>query len=128
MPENEQEAKYFRQTRAALQPAYRETYNKYILTVARGRSEAQAFVQLSASEQKALSEGQEDAGGYLVPPDVQAEVLARLPQTSVMRRYATVQTTSRDTLRYPRVAPASATAGGMASGGASIFSSGFVGA
>jgi HK97 family phage major capsid protein len=121
------EAAYIRKTRAAMQPAYRETYNKYVLTAAKGRSESMAFAQLSPSEQKALSEGQDDAGGYLVPPDVQAELLARLPQTSVMRRYARIQNTSRDTLRYPRVAPAAATAGGLASGGASIFSSGFVG-
>jgi HK97 family phage major capsid protein len=127
LPENEQEASYFRKTRAALQPAYRDTYNKYILTAAKGRSESMAFAQLTPAEQKALSEGQDDAGGYLVPPDVQAELLVRLPQFSVIRRYARIQSTSRDTLRYPRVAPAAATEGGLASGGASIFSSGFVG-
>lgn len=127
LPEKEEEAAYVRQTRTALQPAYRTVYDKYILAVAKGRSESMAFAQLAPSEQKALSEGQDDAGGYLVPPDIQAELLARLPQTSVIRRYATVQTTSRDTLRYPRVQPASATAGGLSSGGGSIFSSGFVG-
>jgi len=123
----ESEADYFRMTRAAIQPAYRDIFSKYALAVARGRSEAMAFAQLSANEQKALSEGQDDVGGYLVPPDVQAEVLARIGQRAVIRRYATVQTTSRDTLRYPRVNAAAATEGGLASGGASVFSSGFVG-
>lgn len=127
LPEEPQEAAYARQTRATLQPAYRDVFNKYLQKSIKSRSEAMAFTMLTGSEQKALSEGQDDAGGYLVPPDVQAEVLVRLAQFSVMRRHARIQTTSRDTLRYPRVAPAAATAGGLASGGASVFSSGFVG-
>ena len=49
------------------------------------------------------------------------------PRSSVMRRLARVQTTSRDVLVWPTVQAASSTAGGVASGGASIFSSGFVG-
>lgn len=125
--DNEDEAAYFRKMRAVTQPGYRPVYSKYMRLTAKLQSEHGAKIALSPSEQKALSEGQDDAGGYLVPPDVQAEMLVRLPQFSVIRKYARVQNTSRDTLRYPRVNPAAATAGGLASGGASIFSSGFVG-
>jgi HK97 family phage major capsid protein len=86
-----------------------------------------AFSQLSAAEQKALSEGSDTAGGFLVPPDTQAEMLVRLAQMSVMRRLARTVTTSRDKVVFPRVQAASATAGGVSAGGGSIFSSGFVG-
>jgi HK97 family phage major capsid protein len=78
-----------------------------------------AYNMLSDIEQKALSEGTDTAGGFLVPPDVQAEILVRLPQSSVMRRLGRVVTTSRDKLTWPRV-QAKATDG-------SIYSSGFVG-
>jgi len=120
-------AAYFKSTRAAFRPEYRAAYSKLLRLSVKTRTESMAFSMLSGVEQKALSEGLDTAGGFLVPPDVQAEVLVRVAQMAVMRKYATVQTTSRDILQWPAVAPASSTTGGVAAGGASIFSSAFVG-
>lgn len=117
-------ASYFKQARSIMQPEYRAAYLKYIGMSSRVEN---AMAQLSPAEQKALSEGTDSAGGYLVPPDIQAEMLVRLPQRSVFERLARVVNTSRDKVVYPRVVSASATASGVASGGGSIFSSGFIG-
>lgn len=112
-------ARYFKSMRATFQPLYRSAYTKWLRNATRYRSEAMAFQSLSADEQKALSEGTDTAGGFLVPPDVQAEILVRLPQSSVMSRLGRSVTTSRDKLVWPRV-QAKTTDG-------SIYSSGFVG-
>lgn len=117
--DDEPTAKYFRQTRAIIQPDYRAAYVKWLRHG--GRSDGLAFSQLSGQEQNALSEGSAADGGFLVPPDVQAEILARLPQTSVMRRLARVVPTSRDRIQFPALAPHATAAS------ASIYSSGFVG-
>lgn len=114
-------AEFFKTTRAAFQPEYRKAFNAWLQYLASsGGSESMAYTKLSGSEQKALSEGTDSAGGFLVPPDVQAELLVRKAQKAVVRRSgARVQATSRDTLRYPMV-QANTTSG-------SIYSSGFVG-
>jgi HK97 family phage major capsid protein len=128
IPDDPASAEFYRKTRAAMSPEYRVAYAKwYQEYVKSGHSEAMAYNRLSPSEQKALSEGTDTAGGFTVPPDVQGELLARTAQQAVMRRLARVQTTNRDILRWPMLSAASATAGGLASGGGSIFSSGFVG-
>lgn len=75
--------------------------------------------RLTPAEQNALSEGTESQGGVLVPPDVQAEILARTAQLSVMRRLGRIVTTTRDQVKFPAVSPHS-TSG-------SLYSSGFVG-
>lgn len=110
-------AAYFKQTRAIIQPEYRDAWIKWFRT--KGVSDSMAFAMLSTAEQKALSEGTDGAGGFVVPPDVQAEILVRLPQMSVMRRLARTVQTSRDELKWPAV-KANASSG-------SIYSSGFVG-
>lgn len=119
MPQDEDGREFYRSTRAIFQPEYRAAFIKFMRTAIKYRSESMAFGQLSSQEQKALSEGTDAAGGFLVPPDTQAELLARLAQTSVMRRLARIVTTSRDSIVFPAVAPHS-TSG-------SIYSSGFVG-
>jgi HK97 family phage major capsid protein len=121
-------AAYFKQTRAAMQPEYKAAYAKHLLSSVRLGDSVMAFTQLEPLEQKALSEGQDTAGGFLVPPDYQAEILVRLGAYAVVRKAgATVQPTSRDTLRYPMVQAAAATEGGLSAGGDSIFAGGFVG-
>jgi HK97 family phage major capsid protein len=127
LPERDADArKFWTATRAAMRPEYRKAYEHLIRMTGRVPN-GLALSMLPADEQKALSEGLDASGGFLVPPDLQAEVLARTAQMSVMRRLARVQTTSRDVLVWPTVQAAAATAGGLASGGGSIFSSGFVG-
>lgn len=114
-------AAYYKQTRAIFQPIYRDAYHKYVTNSVKYRSESMAFNMLTGAEQKALSEGTDTSGGFIVPPDVQAEMLVRLPQMAIMRQYCRVQPTNRDTLRWPAVAPnANASI-------SSIVSSGFVG-
>jgi HK97 family phage major capsid protein len=119
---------FIRLTRRAFQPDYRKAYEKFFRLCGKMHDVSMAWTRLDASEQKALSEGTDTAGGFLVPPDIQAELLARKAVMAGMRRAgARVQPTSRDILKYPMVQAASATTGGVASGGGSIFSSGFVG-
>jgi len=112
--QGEDEERYFNQVRAGLQPEYKEVFNKWFATAIGTKNEAMAFTLLEPSGQKALSEGIDQSGGYLVPPDMQAEVLARLPMNAVMRGMAMVRQTSRDVLRFPRIQPAPGTASGMA--------------
>jgi HK97 family phage major capsid protein len=120
-------ADFYTKTRASFRPEYRTAYQRYLLMSVKTRSEAMAFNMLSPSEQKALTEGLDTAGGFTVPPDTMAELLVRLAGASVMRRLARIQTTNRDILQWPMVTAAAATAGGLASGGGSVFSSAFVG-
>jgi len=118
---NEDARSYYSKTRAIVQPDYRTAYVEFLRNLGRARSEATAIQMLPSHLSKALSEGSDPAGGYLVPPDMQAEVLARLGQMAVMRRLARVVSTSRDRVVFPRVLPhASASLD-------SIYSSGFVG-
>ncbi len=119
---------YIRITRRAMQPDYRKAYERYLRMCGQYHDATMAYTRLSGDEQKALTEGTDTAGGFLVPPDIQAELLVRKAQMAGVRRAgARVQATSRDLLKYPMVQAASATTGGLASGGGSIWSSGFVG-
>lgn len=119
IPSDPNLANFYKTTRAAMSDEYRQAYVKYTRLVATMPDPGMVYSKLSPSEQKALAEGTDVSGGFLVPPDVQAEVLSRTAQMAVMRRLARVQTTSRDILRWPMV-KANATSG-------SIYSSGFVG-
>ncbi len=120
VPDNDPEAaKYINSFRAVFAPEYRAALVKYIQLSARTRSESIADEQLSSAEQKALSESTDVSGGFLVPPDIQAEMLVRTADKSVMRQNARVVPTSRDIVVFPRVQ-------GKAAQG-SIYSSGFVG-
>lgn len=127
IPSDPNAAEFFKTTRAAMAPEYKTAYTHYIRLMATMPDPGMVYGKLSPSEQKALSEGTDTAGGFTVPPDVQAELLMRTAQQAVMRRLARVQTTNRDLLRWPMMAAAAATTGGLASGGGSIFSSAFVG-
>lgn len=116
-PKDESIAKYYAQTRAIFQPEYRNAWVKWFRM--RGASDSMAFTMLTSAEQNALSEGRDDAGGFMAPPDLQAEIFVRLPQTSVMNRICRTVMTARDSIRFPAIAP-NATNG-------SIYSSGFTG-
>lgn len=117
--DNPEQANFYKTTRAAMAPEYRRAYERYLFWTAKVADPGMVWQKLSGLEQKALSEGTDSAGGFLVPPDLQAELLVRTGQMAVIRQRARVQPTGRDVLRYPMVA-AHATSG-------SIYSSGFVG-
>lgn len=112
-------AEYINKVRRTLQPDYRNAWMSFMRNLATSRSEAMALSRLSGPEQNALSEGTEAHGGVLVPPDVQAEILARTAQMSVMRRLCRIVTTTRDAVRFPAVSANSSSG--------SLYSSGFVG-
>lgn len=119
-PQNHPEAhKYYSQARAICQPIYRRAYEKFMRSAVNYRSESMAMTQLTVEEQRALSEGIDTSGGYLVPPDLQAELLQRTAQRSIMRGLARIVNTSRDRVVFPRI-EANSISG-------SIYSSGFVG-
>lgn len=107
-------AEHFKTQRATFQPEYRAAWTKWLT----GNG---VMARLTGAEQNALSEGTDTAGGFLVPADIQAEILARRADASVMRQLCTVRQTSRDRISFPAVAPHSTAAS------ASIYSSGFVG-
>lgn len=112
-------ASYFKQTRAIFKTDYRNAYSKWLRAPQRGEGSDEAALQALGQERMALQEGQSDLGGFLVPPDVQAEMLQRMAQTAVMRRLCRVVPTSRDKLQWSAVQ--AATSNGT------IYSSGFVG-
>lgn len=122
IPTNDPDAAhFFKTTRASMDPEYRKAYESYIRWTSKVSDPGMVWQKLSGVEQKALSEGTDTAGGFLVPPDLQAEMLVRTAQMAVIRQRARVQPTSRDVLRYPMVAA------NTGSGLGSIYSSGFVG-
>lgn len=120
IPTEPNAASFYKTTRAAMSLEYKQAYQHMIRLVATSPDGA-AYSRLSGAEQKALSEGTDTAGGFTVPPDIQAEMLVRTAQQAVMRRYARVQTTNRDTLQWFAVKA------NTTSSVASIYSSGFVG-
>jgi len=105
-------ARHFTQMRATMQPEYRNAWRKWLS----GKGDER---RLNAAEQNALSEGTASEGGYLVPPDIAAEIMSRRADASVMRSLATIRQTSRDRIQFPAVAPNSSSG--------SVYSSGFVG-
>lgn len=123
-PKGELKAYYMAQ-RAIFAPNYRKTWLNWIKLGAKHKDPAIAFAMLSGDEQKALSEGTDTLGGFLVPPDIQAEMLQRIPMASVMEQLCRVVPTSRDILAFPMITP-NATTGAQSSNG-SIFTGGFVG-
>jgi len=52
---------------------------------------------------KALSEGSDSAGGYLVPEDFRAEVIQRLPELSELYPHVRKLPTGRDSVKFPKL-------------------------
>lgn len=75
-------------------PEYRAAFRSYI----RGGRES-----LSVSALRVLSEGTDTAGGFLVPADVLARLIAKKPAPTNVAGQVTVLPTSRDSLVMPRV-------------------------
>jgi HK97 family phage major capsid protein len=63
-----------------------------------------AFAMLPPDERKALSEGIDAGGGFLVPPDFLAEVMSAVAESSLMG-LATIRPTTSDMLYVPRFLP-----------------------
>lgn len=58
---------------------------------------------LGPNDYKTLSEGIDNAGGFLVPPDYQNEILRKIATMAVIRQLARVASTGRDIVQWPRV-------------------------
>ena len=113
VPKDDPDAsRHFNQARVTIQPEYGAAFAKWMRNKGRMPS-------LTAAEQNALSEGTAEDGGYLVPADRAAEIMARRAGESVMRNICTVRQTSRNVYEMPAVR-ANASSG-------SIYTSGFVG-
>lgn len=114
-----------RQLEAIFQPAYRDAWKKWLRQAVRSSAYSDmapgafAYATLDGHEQKALSEGSDSAGGYAVPPEVMAEIRARLAATSAIIPHATRLPILRDKLVIGRFKEHASSA--------SIYSSGFVG-
>lgn len=83
----------FRQNKtlqAIAKPEYKAEWLKY----ATGRPDC---------DFKALSEGVDSAGGYLVPADMQSQIITRTPGLTVVEDRATIIQTSRDRVQIPRM-------------------------
>lgn len=61
-----------------------------------------SFIELGSNDRKALSEGVDTAGGYLVPVDVQSELISKMASMAVIRSLARVISTSRDVVSFVR--------------------------
>lgn len=83
---------------------YGQAFVKYLSAAVRHLDSDMALKLLSAAEQKALTEGTDAAGGFLVPPDMGSDILARLGQVSHFRARADVRTTTRDIYKLRRFA------------------------
>lgn len=54
-------------------------------------------------ESKALTEGVDTEGGYLVPPDIASEIITRLPGLAIVEERARIVNTTRDRVAVPRL-------------------------
>lgn len=74
--------------------AYKSAYEAYL---------RRGAARLGPNDQKTLSEGLDEAGGFLSPEDWRAELIKRTQARPNIRNAARVVTTSRDGVRMPKV-------------------------
>lgn len=122
-PRDVAEAALSRNVRTLLAPEYEKAFSNFLKNALTASTEHAAFMRLDPDDRKALSEGVDGAGGFLVPSQMLGELFARVTQRSIFRRYATVRQTTRDRLMVPRL-QAHATEGSVYS---SAFTGGWVG-
>lgn len=73
---------------------YPELFNEYV----RGK-----IHNLSPEDQKTLRLGLDSAGGFLAPPDMQAEIIKKTATMATVRPNARVVQTSRDVAEWPKI-------------------------
>lgn len=79
---------------ARVEKSYASAFEAYLR---RGRE------RLGPNDLKTLTEGVDTAGGFLVPPDYQAELIKKIAAQAVIRSLARVVTVGRDIAQWPRV-------------------------
>ncbi|HEY7066406.1 MAG TPA: phage major capsid protein [Chloroflexota bacterium] len=83
---------------ASMEPEYKTAWHRWLGQAAQ-HGGAVALRGLDGSQQKALSEGSDTAGGYLVPAELAARVLTVIRERSTVRAGALVVPTGRDEVR-----------------------------
>lgn len=73
---------------------YRDAFEEYT---------RKGFALMRPEGQKTLLLGQDSAGGFTVPEDYQAQLIRKVATMSVFRQYARVVTTSRDSIKWPKI-------------------------
>lgn len=81
---------------ATRQPGYKAALTAYL------RAKGDRSL-LEPVHQKALSEGVDTAGGFLVPEDFRMEMIKKVAGLTAIRPLARVITTSRDIVKFPKV-------------------------
>lgn len=121
LPEDDSEAaRHIKAVRASFSPDYDGIFRKFIRLCSKSQSEALALIGMEEAERKALQEGVDTEGGFLVPPQSMAELMVRRAASANIRGLATVVNTTKDAIKWPSVQAAAAPDG-------SVYSSGFIG-
>lgn len=87
---------------ASMAPAYKTAWLHWLQRATTAGSTA-AYRLLPGDEQKALSEGSDPAGGFLVPAELAAQILTLVRERSVVRQSARTIPTTRDVLHLGRL-------------------------
>lgn len=95
--------------KASATPEYGAAFRRYLTALSNDQVGAKAWEVLHgvAAEAKALSEGTDSAGGFLVPVQMVADLIRRRPGMAVLAGRATNITASSDRVWAPRVGAAS---------------------
>ena len=96
LPSEPKLAAHYKMVRTSTTSEYGAAWRKWLAGSLKHLDADMGLQLLSASEQKALSEGLDQSGGFVVPADVGVAIFARIGQRSVFRRYATVRPTAKD--------------------------------
>jgi HK97 family phage major capsid protein len=95
---------------------YKDAFNEYVRNTGLNRPMGDAMKRVSEFHQsdlisdaykgdamKVLNEGQDNAGGYWLPPDYRPELVKRIMTITSVRPNATVYTTGSDHITFPKV-------------------------
>ncbi len=82
---------------AVEKPGYEKAYEAYL------RKGAALLQHNYPSDFKTLSEGIDSAGGYLVPPDFNAQLIKKIATVATVRQFAMVAQTGRDLAQWPKI-------------------------
>ena len=83
---------------------YIEKFSTFLKGLVKGETQVCRETEQSwlTQRQKALSEGVDTAGGYLVPEEFRAEIIRLIPKFGLLRRFARTMPMAHEVLRVPR--------------------------
>lgn len=92
--------------KASATPEYQAAFRRYLTARTNNEVGSKAFDILHGASAKALSEGTDSAGGFLVPVQMVADLIRRRPGMAILAGRSTNITASTDRVWAPRVAAA----------------------